>query len=197
MATGSWFFVVSCVSSYLVVWPIGSSWVSVFGFLSVFSPEWIRAPVIFASTSVGALLLYVFPFFLPYFLDTNYLVLWQLAFLHQLCIFFLAISPFLPKFFSFFVDWCPLDSNLPFCVFLCFKLVTSTLIVYLLTIGVLLPPIVIFSVLLCGLASLDSNLPFFFFGFSLFRFPPFCFFAFSLLAFCFFAFVIMRLPKNH
>ena len=111
--------------------------------------------------------------------------------------FFLAISPFLPIFFSFFfVDWCPLDSNLPFCVFLCFKLVTSTLIVYLLTTGVLLPPIVIFSVLLCGLASLVSNLPFFF-GFSLFRFPPFCFFAFSLLAFCFFAFVIMRLPKNH
>ena len=102
--------------------------------------------------------------------------------------FFLAISPFLPNFFSFFVDWCPLDSNLPFCVFLCFKLVTSTLIVYLLTIGVLLPPIVIFSVLLCGLASLDSNLPFFFwlFAFSLsafllLRFWPF---ASSLLLSC-------------
>ena len=65
--------------------------------------------------------------------------------------FFLAVSPFLPPFFfSFFVDWCPLDSNLPFCVFfLCFKLVTSTLIVYLLTIGVLLPPIVIFFHFCC------------------------------------------------
>ena len=106
--------------------------------------------------------------------------------------FFLAISPFLPKFFSFFVDWCPLDSNLPFCVFLCFKLVTSTLIVYLLTIGVLLPPIVIFSVLLCGLASLDSNLPFFFFwlfAFSLSAFLLLRFFAFGLLLlrFCYHA----------
>ena len=98
--------------------------------------------------------------------------------------FFLAISPFLPKFFSFFVDWCPLDSNLPFCVFLCFKLMTSTLIVYLLTIGVLLPPIVIFSVLLCGLASLDSNLPFFFLAF---RFFAFRLFASSLFRFWLFA----------
>jgi len=69
-----------------------------------------------------------------------------------------------------------------------FQLVSSTLIVYFLTIGVLLPPIVIFSFLLCGLASLESNHPsffsHFFFGFWLFCFLPFCFFVF----------VIMRLP---
>ena len=51
---GSCLFVVSCVASYLVVWPIGSSLVSGFGLLSVFFPEWIRAPVIFGSTSVRA-----------------------------------------------------------------------------------------------------------------------------------------------
>ena len=60
-----------------------------------------------------------------------------------------------------------------------------TLIVYLVTIGVLLPPIVISSLLLCGLASFDSNL-----------FALCCFFAFRFLPFCFFAFVIMRLPKT-
>ena len=52
--TGSCLFVVSCVASFLVVWPIRSSLVSGFGLLSVFSPEWIRAPVIFGSTSVRA-----------------------------------------------------------------------------------------------------------------------------------------------
>ena len=185
MATGSLFFVVSCVSSYLVVWQIGSSWVSGFGFLSVFSPEWIRAPVIFASTSVGLYFCKFFPFF---FLTFWTQITWSSGNwrFYTNCVFFLAISPFLPNFFSFFVDWCPLDSNLPFCVFLCFKLVTSTLIVYLLTIGVLLPPIVIFSVLLCGLASLDSNLPFFFLAFHFFAF------GFLLLRFCYHA-----PTKNH
>ena len=52
--TGSCLFVVSCDASYLVVWPIGSNFVSGFGLLSVFSPEWIRALVIFGSTSVRA-----------------------------------------------------------------------------------------------------------------------------------------------
>ena len=66
---------------------------------------------------------------------------------------------------------------------------SSTLIVYFLTIGFLLPPIVIFSFLLCGLASLDSNHPSFF--------PFFVWLlAFPLLPFRFFAFVIMRLPKT-
>ena len=51
-------------------------------------------------------------------------------------------------------------------------------IVYFLTTGVLLPPIVIFSLLLCGLASLDSNLPFFFLLFAV------CLFASSLLLSC-------------
>ena len=60
-----------------------------------------------------------------------------------------------------------------------------TLIVYLVTIGVLLPPIVIFSLLLCGLASFDSNL-----------FVLCWFFAFRFLPFCFFAFAIMRLAKT-
>ena len=50
-----------------------------------------------------------------------------------------------------------------------------TLIVHLITIGILLPPIVIFSLSLCGLASFAPNL-------------------FSLCGF--FAFVIMRLPKT-
>ena len=68
---------------------------------------------------------------------------------------------------------------------LCFQLASLTLIVYLVTIGVLLPPIVISSLLLCGLASFDSNL-----------FALCCFFAFRFLPFCFFAFVIMRLPKT-
>ena len=70
-------------------------------------------------------------------------------------------------------------------MFLCFQLASLTLIVYLVTIGVLLPPIVISSLLLCGLASFDSNL-----------FALCCFFAFRFLPFCFFAFVIMRLPKT-
>ena len=56
---------------------------------------------------------------------------------------------------------------------------SSTLIVYFLITGVLLPPIVIFSFLLGGLASLDSNLPFFF----AFRFLPFCFFNFLSCAY--------------
>ena len=57
---------------------------------------------------------------------------------------------------------------------------SSTLIVYFLTIiGVLLSPIVIFSFFLCGLASLDSNLPSFFF--LLFAF---CLFVSSLLLSC-------------
>ena len=43
--TGSCLFVVSCVASYLVIWPTGSSLVSGFGLFSVFTPEWIRAPV--------------------------------------------------------------------------------------------------------------------------------------------------------
>ena len=60
---------------------------------------------------------------------------------------------------------------------------SSTLIVYFLTIiGVLLSPIVIFSFFLCRFASLDSN-------------PPF-FFAFRFLPFCIFAFVIMHLSKT-
>ena len=59
---------------------------------------------------------------------------------------------------------------------------SSTLIVYFLTIiGVLLSPIVIFSFFLCGLASLDSNLPSFFFCFLLFAF---CLFVSSLLLSC-------------
>ena len=70
-------------------------------------------------------------------------------------------------------------------MFLCFQLASLTLIVYLVTIGVLLPPIVISSLFLCGLASFDSNL-----------FALCCFFAFRFLPFCFFAFVIMRLPKT-
>ena len=50
-----------------------------------------------------------------------------------------------------------------------------TLIVHLITIGILLPPIVIFSLSLCGLASFAPN----------------------LFALCgFFAFVTMRLPKT-
>ena len=77
---------------------------------------------------------------------------------------------------------------------------SSTLIVYFLTTGVLLPPIVIFSFLLCGLASFDSNR--FFFSLSILLIPAFLrfalcrFFAFCFLPFCFFAFVIMRLPKT-
>ena len=70
------------------------------------------------------------------------------------CIFFLAISVFLPLSVSFLeigVLWTLIY------LFLCFQLVSSTLIVYFLTTGVLLPPIVIFSFLLCGLASFDSN----------------------------------------
>ena len=76
---------------------------------------------------------------------------------------------------------------------------SSTLIVYFLTTGVLLPPIVIFSFLLCGLASFDSNR---FFSLSILLIPAFLrfalcrFFAFRFLPFCFFAFVIMRLPKT-
>ena len=137
--------------------------------------------------------LYFCKFFPFFFLTFWTQITWSLAIgvFTPIVYFFLAISPFLPKFFSFFVDWCPLDSNLPFCVFLCFKLMTSTLIVYLLTIGVLLPPIVMFSVLLCGLASLDSNLPFFFWllAFSLSAFLLLRFFAFGflLLRFCYHA----------
>ena len=62
------------------------------------------------------------------------------------CIFFLAISVFLPLIVSFFFS---LDSNLPLRDFLRFQLVSSTLIVYFLTIDVLLPPIVIFSFFCC------------------------------------------------
>ena len=84
-------------------------------------------------------------------------------------------------------------------LFLCFQLVSSTLIVYFLTTGVLLPPIVIFSFLLYGLASFGSNL---FFSLSILLIPAFLrfalcrFFAFRFLPFCFFAFVIMRLLKT-
>ena len=78
---------------------------------------------------------------------------------------------------------------------------SSTLIVFFfLAVGVLLPPIVIFSLLLCGLASFDSNSLFFFVlsnpGFLLLLFDVFCFSHFRVLPFCFFAFVIMRLPKT-
>ena len=86
---------------------------------------------------------------------------------------------------------------------------SSTLIVYFLTVGVLLPPIVIFSFLLCGLASFDSNHLFFFLGillippffalrFAVFFFLFFFFFFsfFRFLPFCFLAFVIMRPPKT-
>ena len=71
---------------------------------------------------------------------------------------------------------------------------------FFLTIGVLLPPIVIFSFLLCGLASFDSD-PFFSLysfnpGFLLLLFAVFCFSLSRFLPFCFFAFVIMRLPKT-
>ena len=75
-----------------------------------------------------------------------------------------------------------------------------TLIVLLLTIGVSPSPVIFLIdttkgkynnycyifLLLCGLASFDSNLLF-----ALYRFLPFRFFAF-----CFFAFVIMCLPKT-
>ena len=61
---------------------------------------------------------------------------------------------------------------------------TSTIIVYFLTIGILLPPIVIFSFLLCGLASLDSNHPSFF---PLFWLLAFLLFAFLHLRFCYHA----------
>ena len=47
-------FLISCVASYLIIWPAGSCLVSDFGLLSVFSPEWIRAPVTLGSTSVRA-----------------------------------------------------------------------------------------------------------------------------------------------
>ena len=60
----------------------------------------------------------------------------------------------------------------------------STIIVYFLTIGILLPPIVIFSFLLCGLASLDSNHPSFFLFFWLLAF---LLFAFLHLRFCYHA----------
>ena len=67
-------------------------------------------------------------------------------------------------------------------------MVCSTLIVYFLTIGVLLPPIVICSFLLCRLASFDSNVASFFllFTFLLFAFLHlrFCLFASSLLLSC-------------
>ena len=66
---------------------------------------------------------------------------------------------------------------------------TSTIIVYFLTIGILLPPIVIFSFLLCGLASLDSNHPSFF---PLFWLLAFLLFAFLHLRFCYHA-----PTKNH
>ena len=72
---------------------------------------------------------------------------------------------------------------------------SSTLIVYFLTIGALLPPIVIFSFF--------AECNFFFFlhssnhGFSLLRFAVFCFSILRFLPFCFFAFVIMRLPKTN
>ena len=77
---------------------------------------------------------------------------------------------------------------------------SSTLIVYFLTVGVLLPPIVIFSFLLCELVSLNSNLSSFFpfFGgglaFWLFAYLHLRFFAlaFLLLRFCYHA-----PTKNH
>ena len=79
---------------------------------------------------------------------------------------------------------------------------TSTIIVYFLTTGVLLPPIVIFSVLLCGLASLDSNHPSFFPFFLAFGFFAFCLFAFLHLRLFAFAFLPLRFcyhtpTKNH
>ena len=87
---------------------------------------------------------------------------------------------------------------------------SSTLIVYFLTVGVLLPPIVIFSFLLCGLASFDSNHLFFFLGillippFFALRFAVFFFFVFFFLLFVFslFAFLLLGFryhatTKNH
>ena len=58
---------------------------------------------------------------------------------------------------------------------------SSTLIVYFVTIGVLLPGIVIFSLSLCALASFDSNL------FALCCFFAFLPFAFLILRFCYHA----------
>ena len=80
---------------------------------------------------------------------------------------------------------------------------SSTLIVYFLTVGVLMPPIVIFSFLLCELVSLNSNLSLFFpffggggggLGFWLFACLHLRFFAlaFLLLRFCYHA-----PTKNH
>ena len=78
--------------------------------------------------------------------------------------------------------------------FLCFQLVSSTLIVYFLTIGALLPPIVIFSSFAeCDFFFLHSSNH----GFLLLRFAVFCFSILRFLPFCFFAFVIMRLPKTN
>ena len=128
MDTGSCLFVVSCVPSQLVVWPTGSSLVSGFGLLSVFSLEWIRAPVSSGSTSVRASLLVGFYLFLSFLLLTfsNLLVIFSVLHIafavcrkffgffwtqitwsssnwrfYANCIFFLAISVFLPLIVSF------------------------------------------------------------------------------------------------
>ena len=71
-------------------------------------------------------------------------------------------------------------------------MVSSTLIVYFLTIGVLLPPIVI-SLLSCGLTSFDANLSFSAFP----HFAFFFFFFFALLAvFAFSPFRIFIFPVS-
>ena len=75
------------------------------------------------------------------------------------------------------------DSNF---LFLYFQLVFPALIVLFHTVGVFPSPIVIFSFLLCGLPSFDSNLLS-----ELCRFIPFRFFAFCFFAFCLFAFSLL------
>ena len=123
-------------------------------------------------------------------LGTNYLVLCSgNERFYANCIFFLAISVFLPLIASLLYTGVLWTLIYLFVFFLWFQLVTSTIIVYFLTIGILLPPIVIFSFLLCGLASLDSNHPSFF---PLFWLLAFLLFAFLHLRFCYHA-----PTKNH
>ena len=58
-----------------------------------------------------------FPFLLPLFWTQITLSSGNWRFCTNCVFFFLQLVPSYHHFFSFFVDWCPLDSNLPFCVF--------------------------------------------------------------------------------
>ena len=118
--TGSCLFVVSCVASYLVVWPIGSSLVSGFGLLSVFSPAWMRPPSLLVPPLSGLNFRKFFRFLLPSLLVVfavlyiafalcrkSFGVFWtQITWssgnwcFYANCIFLLPISVFLPLILS-------------------------------------------------------------------------------------------------